>query len=414
MIPLLARTPLRHAPPTPWPSGGGNRALSPKGPRRLFPLVGALSSEPGWSQIRARNRARQQAKRIGFWYSASEPHLPDPRKQVDPTLSQADRERVAAYLDAGDDGGMAARGCAPCRICGKSNGNKERTDGTYLWPSGLSHYVRDHSVRLDPAFLRHVQAKTSTQVGEVATVIPPEMWRDDGRTPAPHWSQAQLFAACDPSFGKPLADFLAYMKTAYGADIRIIDSWRPWFTQADKLRRGVSKVDTSYHNHVTPDLRPAALGADLLLVYPEGKTTLSRKDYQEGVGKAMRASALQFGLAMGWFGLGNPARTVENAYALPMGWDPFHIQLFTPPYSITALRKLLTERYTARGVPPAVSPASPLAAPLAAPLTTPSPSQEAPEEEAPEEVPASGGGGLLLVGLGALVLGAWGLSRRAA
>lgn len=55
--------------------------------------------------------------------------------------------RVADYLDSGVYAG-GYRGYSQCRICMKLNGSRELTDGTWVWPEGLSHYVRDHSVTL--------------------------------------------------------------------------------------------------------------------------------------------------------------------------------------------------------------------------------------------------------------------------
>lgn len=46
-------------------------------------------------------------------------------------------------------------GRASRRIGGKANGNLELTDKTFLWPSGLVHYVRDHDARLPTAFIEH-------------------------------------------------------------------------------------------------------------------------------------------------------------------------------------------------------------------------------------------------------------------
>jgi hypothetical protein len=49
-------------------------------------------------------------------------------------------------------------GYSTCRICGKhDNGNLELTDGTYIWPSGLEHYVREHAVRLPDEFVAHLE-----------------------------------------------------------------------------------------------------------------------------------------------------------------------------------------------------------------------------------------------------------------
>jgi hypothetical protein len=41
-------------------------------------------------------------------------------------------------------------------ICGKANGCAELTDGVYLWPEGLAHYVLEHSVKLPDDVLDHI------------------------------------------------------------------------------------------------------------------------------------------------------------------------------------------------------------------------------------------------------------------
>ena len=46
-----------------------------------------------------------------------------------------------------------------CRICGQENGALELTDGTWCWPDGLAHYLRDHDVRLPQVFVDHVNAQ---------------------------------------------------------------------------------------------------------------------------------------------------------------------------------------------------------------------------------------------------------------
>jgi hypothetical protein len=53
-------------------------------------------------------------------------------------------------------------GYSTCRICGDyRNGDRELTDGVYLWPQGLAHYVREHQVRLPSQFLDHVRDTTA-------------------------------------------------------------------------------------------------------------------------------------------------------------------------------------------------------------------------------------------------------------
>jgi hypothetical protein len=73
---------------------------------------------------------------------------------VDLEWEGTERSFVTDYLERGH----LVRdfmGASPCRICGKPNGSAELTDGTYIWPSGLSHYTSEHSVRLPEEFIRH-------------------------------------------------------------------------------------------------------------------------------------------------------------------------------------------------------------------------------------------------------------------
>jgi len=50
-------------------------------------------------------------------------------------------------------------GISPCRLCGIKNGSLEFTDGTYLWPEGLVHYIREHAVRMPEAVVAHAEAR---------------------------------------------------------------------------------------------------------------------------------------------------------------------------------------------------------------------------------------------------------------
>jgi hypothetical protein len=93
---------------------------------------------------------------IGYWRSEREPELPDPRDFVDPTWDEHDRNVVASYLLEGFVA-HAFMGYSPCRLCDKGdNGDLDRTDGTYVWPSGLAHYLTEHGVRLPDEFVSHV------------------------------------------------------------------------------------------------------------------------------------------------------------------------------------------------------------------------------------------------------------------
>lgn len=85
----------------------------------------------------------------GFWCDASPEgeRLPNPRFLVDPTWDHAERERVASALDVGREV-ASYKGWANCRLCGKSIGSRDLTDGVYVYPDGLSHYVREHAVQV--------------------------------------------------------------------------------------------------------------------------------------------------------------------------------------------------------------------------------------------------------------------------
>lgn len=47
-------------------------------------------------------------------------------------------------------------GYSPCRLCGDNDGALELSDGVFVWPEGLRHYVVDHGVRLPQEFVSHV------------------------------------------------------------------------------------------------------------------------------------------------------------------------------------------------------------------------------------------------------------------
>jgi hypothetical protein len=92
---------------------------------------------------------------IGYWLGPLAPGWPDVHDFVDPSWDEHERSLVADYLSEGMHANLQA-GLSECRFCGADNGCREFTDGTYLWPEGLAHYVTDHNVRLPDQFVRHV------------------------------------------------------------------------------------------------------------------------------------------------------------------------------------------------------------------------------------------------------------------
>jgi hypothetical protein len=97
-----------------------------------------------------------EVKLIGYWRSDDAPQWPDPVEFVDDTWDRIDRSSVAEYLKRGSLSPVLQAGYSTCRFCGAANGSTELTDGVYLWPEGLSHYVTDHGVRLPYEVVSHI------------------------------------------------------------------------------------------------------------------------------------------------------------------------------------------------------------------------------------------------------------------
>lgn len=118
---------------------------------------------------------------IGYWYSKSHPGYPDAADLVDATWDEDQRWNVASYLDTGTylRGFM---GLSPCRICGQENGSGEYTDGVLVWPEGLSHYVREHSVRLPSSIEEHI-LRAGDQLE--AEAVSSEWWVAGAPSPIP-------------------------------------------------------------------------------------------------------------------------------------------------------------------------------------------------------------------------------------
>ncbi len=118
---------------------------------------------------------------IGYWRNATHLEYPDPTNLVDTNWDDDERWDVASYLDTGTylRGFM---GLSPCRVCGQPNGSGEYTDGTLLWPEGLAHYVRDHSVRL-PASIEEYILQESAWLE--ATQVSQDWWVAGAPSPIP-------------------------------------------------------------------------------------------------------------------------------------------------------------------------------------------------------------------------------------
>ena len=112
--------------------------------------------------------AHELLKAVGYWRPndgsewgcASE--LPDPRWLVRRGWRTRERGRILAYLRSGHEYERYA-GYSYCRfwLCWtppRRMGDSDLTDGVWVWPQGLAHYVQRHHVCLPEAFVDTMQA----------------------------------------------------------------------------------------------------------------------------------------------------------------------------------------------------------------------------------------------------------------
>jgi hypothetical protein len=97
---------------------------------------------------------------IGFWIDSLQDTDRIPPQEVVRPLPDDIRTAVGDYLDSGDVV-QTYRGHLHCRFaCGHSMVHTELSDGRWLWPADLGHYVRDHGVALPQDFVDHVLSGT--------------------------------------------------------------------------------------------------------------------------------------------------------------------------------------------------------------------------------------------------------------
>jgi hypothetical protein len=105
---------------------------------------------------------------IGYWYYPyrGEEILPHPRDLIRPGwISAGDKEKLVACLKGGATF-ETWRGHSQCRFrCGVADtkmGFRDFTDGVWVWPEGLYHYIGEHDVMLPPEFVAHCRAQACT------------------------------------------------------------------------------------------------------------------------------------------------------------------------------------------------------------------------------------------------------------
>lgn len=129
--------------------------------------------QAGSGSYTSQRRVDVRLNRLGYWLGPDESGWPDPRLFVDNAWDADECAEVALHLWQG----IIARrymGLSKCRFCGAPNGALELSDGVYIWPEGLAHYVEEHGVRLPQRFVHHVNA---LQDSLEDAVVDDEWWR---------------------------------------------------------------------------------------------------------------------------------------------------------------------------------------------------------------------------------------------
>ena len=87
---------------------------------------------------------------------SGQPLLPHPNRLIEVLGHCSYDQRVLAYVDGGIEVAvcMGYSTCRCCDIADEEMGSRDLTDGTWVWPEGLSHYLRVHKLPLPNAFLQ--------------------------------------------------------------------------------------------------------------------------------------------------------------------------------------------------------------------------------------------------------------------
>lgn len=106
---------------------------------------------------------------IGYWKGSLRDEYPFPQELTAKYVSGG-ADKLAEYLESG---ALFARhrGHSWCRFgCSEPNGSAELTDGKWVWPEGLAHYLRRHPIALPSEFVR--DATATDRSGRVSRSLP--------------------------------------------------------------------------------------------------------------------------------------------------------------------------------------------------------------------------------------------------
>ena len=100
---------------------------------------------------------------IGYWNGPDQEEWPDPHRFVHRHWNRYKRRFILEYLKNGYlFGGQMGYSwcrfkCRKYRRYRRGNGSGELTDGKYIWPEGLAHYIEKHHVALPEEFFTNAR-----------------------------------------------------------------------------------------------------------------------------------------------------------------------------------------------------------------------------------------------------------------
>jgi hypothetical protein len=112
---------------------------------------------------------------VGYWHNERHVAYPEPQALVATDQDPGQLRRIAEWLRRGEVFAQW-RGLSFCRFdCGIDDahmGSRCLTDGVWVWPEGLAHYVEDHHVLLPDEFVERALRDAPIASAERARVDP--------------------------------------------------------------------------------------------------------------------------------------------------------------------------------------------------------------------------------------------------
>jgi len=99
-------------------------------------------------------------KWFGFWRvnPSSDAYLPELSAWIDPTWNPNDKDKILAYLENSPMVVASTSVRTPCLICDEAlNSSNFQSDGVWLWPEDLKHYIHMHHVKIPSSFENHIR-----------------------------------------------------------------------------------------------------------------------------------------------------------------------------------------------------------------------------------------------------------------